>query len=143
MLRVLAVSCLACIASLLFGYSLGFTSPAMLPMEIAAEHETFAWRLTPVGVVSPEAAAFGALVNIGAMGGALLGGPISDRLGRRFVIGLTGLTWLVAWLGLAGLPSFVFAAPQTRPSHQLITLGVMLHMNINPLIILRTKCEPS
>ena len=102
--RALIAVCLACIAPLLFGYSLGFTSPALLFMEISAKQSIFPSSVASSaggGVVSAGGAEFGSLVNVGAMLGAIAGGPLSDRLGRRPAIGSCALLWLVAWLWLA------------------------------------------
>lgn len=100
--RALIAVCLACIAPLLFGYSLGFTSPSLLFMEISATGAIFPATVTATGgVVSAEGARFGALVNVGAMVGALAGGPLSDRLGRRPAIGTCAVLWMMAWMLLS------------------------------------------
>jgi MFS family permease len=99
--RAITVCCMACVAPLLFGYTLGFTSPSLLYMEIS-ESAVFPVEVTAAsGVSSTEAAKFGALVNVGAMAGALAGGPLSDRLGRRPAIASCAAVWIVAWLTLS------------------------------------------
>jgi MFS family permease len=100
-LRLLTVVGLACLAPLLFGFTLGFTSPAQLPMEISTSAKVFSATFVKGGLESAEAARFGALVNVGAMMGALIGGSLSERFGRKMAIASCGCLWLVSWLWLS------------------------------------------
>ena len=104
--RPLAVVCLACVAALLFGYTLGFTSPALLPMELSAASAVFATETVSDGVISSsDASSFGALANIGAMVGALLAGPLSDGVGRKSAIAICAVLWVVGWFSLGASSS--------------------------------------
>ena len=91
---------LACVAPLLFGYTLGFTSPGLMPMEISADAAVFDASITASGIVSSSASTFGALVNIGAMAGAVLAVPISDGTGRRGAIAACAIVWAISWFWL-------------------------------------------
>ena len=99
--RPLAVVSLACVAALLFGYTLGFTSPALLPMELSAASAVFGTETVSDGVISSsDAASFGALANIGAMLGALLAGPLSDGAGRKSAIAVCAALFVAGWFSL-------------------------------------------
>ena len=111
--RAVLVTAIAGLGPLLFGYSLGFTSPAQLPMEVGlgvsgswAHEAVFRAEAEAGGVVSAQAPLFGAAVNIGAMVGALLAGPLADRAGRRLAIAASAVPWLVGWAAIGLSSSF-------------------------------------
>jgi MFS family permease len=69
-----------------FGYSLGFTSPALAGLT----HE--------LGLGPTARAAFSAVVNVGAMGMAAGAGQLTDQWGRRTVIAAMAAIGLLGWL---------------------------------------------
>ncbi|EER06837.1 hexose transporter, putative [Perkinsus marinus ATCC 50983] len=97
------------LGSLLFGLCLGFSGPAIDTMkndvttpdgtliEIGEGSSFFVFR------TATEASLFGSMLNIGAMVGALGGGPLNEKIGRRWsLIGVSplfALPWL--WVALA------------------------------------------
>eukprot|EP00747_Dinoflagellata_sp_TGD_P087862 gnl/TRDRNA2_/TRDRNA2_163787_c1_seq1.p1 gnl/TRDRNA2_/TRDRNA2_163787_c1~~gnl/TRDRNA2_/TRDRNA2_163787_c1_seq1.p1 ORF type:complete len:507 (-),score=62.14 gnl/TRDRNA2_/TRDRNA2_163787_c1_seq1:236-1564(-) len=48
---------------------------------------------------------FASIINIGAVTGALLGGPLGDKLGRRTTLGMMSAPYALGWLGVALLKS--------------------------------------
>ncbi|KAL3932764.1 MAG: hypothetical protein SGPRY_000568 [Prymnesium sp.] len=101
----------AAVAPLVFGYTLGFTSPSNIPMEASQSSALFPAALAscsspPCGLSSSSASAFGSVVNVGCMFGALAGGSLCDSLGRRGAIGACSLPFCAAWLLQALAPSF-------------------------------------
>ena len=113
-LRAVAFACIAGLGPLVFGYTLGMTSPANLAMESSKSDSIFSASPTdggkcdspPCGLTSTDASEFGSLVNVGCMIGALLAGPLTDRLGRRGSILLASLPWFGAWLWIGATQSF-------------------------------------
>ncbi|GMI43320.1 hypothetical protein TrCOL_g6050 [Triparma columacea] len=111
----LFLSFIACFGSILFGYTLGFTAPALQPMQNGYE----GGGITPfkcegyeededksdygLCTSSPSSSIFSSLVNIGCLIGALLGGSISDALGRKRALLLSSLPFSLGWLGIANL----------------------------------------
>ncbi|KAF4694226.1 hypothetical protein FOZ60_008708 [Perkinsus olseni] len=105
---VLSVSA-SLFGALLFGLSLGFSGPAIDTMknnvttpggdliEIGAGSSLFVFRTTT------EASLFGSMLNIGAMVGALGGGPLNEKIGRKWsLVGASPLFVLASlWIGLA------------------------------------------
>ncbi|KAF4678196.1 hypothetical protein FOL47_003258 [Perkinsus chesapeaki] len=95
--------------ALLFGLALGFSGPAIDTMkdtvtttdgrhiEIGADSSLFVFR------TETEASLFGSMVNIGAIVGALGGGPVNEKVGRKWsLIGASPLFLLAfLWIGLA------------------------------------------
>lgn len=85
-----------------FGYALGFTSPAIYPMEVSASQHVFNSETADAGgVKSTDASNFGSLLNVGCMIGALLSAPCSDILGRKWTITLAAIPWGLAWVWIA------------------------------------------
>ena len=104
-LRAVAAACIAGIGPFIFGYTLGFTSPAQLPMEVGASGPFGAVLESHLdadgAVASSQAALFGSIVNVGAMLGALVAGPLADSIGRRLTIAAAALPWILAWSAIA------------------------------------------
>lgn len=110
----------AALGPLVFGYTLGFSSPSSLPMMVAPQGTwTFQavfrspqidWNSdhTSGSVSSAENSLFGSIVNVGAMIGALVAAPLADSAGRKVAIATSAVPWIAAWL-LIGLTD-VFAA---------------------------------
>mmetsp|Transcript_51632 Transcript_51632/g.85636 ORF Transcript_51632/g.85636 Transcript_51632/m.85636 type:complete len:542 (-) Transcript_51632:592-2217(-) len=98
--RAVLLACVAGIGPLIFGYTLGFTSPAQLSMEVS--HSGNVWKDTSLGsdgqIQSAQAAIFGSLVNLGAIIGAVLAGPIANGAGRRLAIACSAMPWAAAFL---------------------------------------------
>ncbi|KAF4714947.1 hypothetical protein FOZ63_024461, partial [Perkinsus olseni] len=100
---VLSVSA-SLFGALLFGLSLGFSGPAIDtmrntvtttggdPIQIGQGSSFFVLR------TDNEASLFGSMVNIGAIVGALGGGPVNEKIGRKWsLIGASPL-FLLAFL---------------------------------------------
>ncbi|CAJ1359533.1 unnamed protein product [Effrenium voratum] len=94
----------AAIASMIFGISLGFTSPAIDVMQDTVR-ENGHWIPAPAHLVvfesdhksSSQGSLFSAIVNIGALLGALCGGPLSQRVGRKGSILLMAPLFVLVW----------------------------------------------
>eukprot|EP00850_Spirogloea_muscicola_P019917 SM000202S05888 [mRNA] locus=s202:135805:139689:+ [translate_table: standard] len=72
-----------------FGYSLGYTSPALPEMT------------DDLGLSTGQASLFAALVTAGAMLGALASGSLADRLGRKFCLAAAAVPNIGGWLMIA------------------------------------------
>ncbi|GAB2449810.1 sugar porter (SP) family MFS transporter [Conyzicola lurida] len=94
--RLGLVAVIATFGGLLFGYDTGVINGALAPL-------TRDFDLTPVteGVVT-------SILLLGAAVGALFGGRLSDRFGRRHNILLLAVIFLVAAIGCVVAPSFEF-----------------------------------
>lgn len=95
---IIAVAAVATLGSLLFGYDTGVISGALPYMYM------------PLGargleLTSVEEGAIGGTLLIGAAFGALLGGRLSDRYGRRHNITVLAIIFLIGALGTAFAPS--------------------------------------
>ncbi|GAQ91216.1 sugar transporter [Klebsormidium nitens] len=148
---------IAALGPLYFGYSLGYTSPALPAIESQLE------------LTTGQASFFGALVNIGAMMGSLSSGAVADAIGRKGVLAVAACPGVLGWLIIAlaqdplalysgrllcgfATGTFSFAVPiyiaEVSPSHlrgglgavnQLgITIGIVLVYALGMLIHWRT-----
>jgi len=110
----LLLSCLAAIGSFLFGWTLGFSAPSLIPMENrndgdfpspleCVEYNTDDKTAENYGLckTSPQGDLFGSIVNIGCMGGAFVG-YFMDRIGRRGGLAAACLPFAggFAWIAL-------------------------------------------
>jgi len=81
-----------------FGYTMGFTSPALSAMvgEVlkidSCKHDG-----GTVSVVSDEGDWFGSTANIGAMLGAMLGGFLTTKLGRKGAVMFSAVPFIIGW----------------------------------------------
>eukprot|EP00270_Netrium_digitus_P010690 TRINITY_DN3333_c0_g1_i2.p1 TRINITY_DN3333_c0_g1~~TRINITY_DN3333_c0_g1_i2.p1 ORF type:complete len:463 (+),score=120.06 TRINITY_DN3333_c0_g1_i2:55-1389(+) len=91
-------SVLATVGSFTFGYAVGFTSPALLPM-------TRELQLT-----RDESALVSSLLTVGAMVGAVSAGSIADAIGRRAVLGVAATAHVLGWGAIAVAETFLPAA---------------------------------
>ncbi|MCU1480252.1 MAG: IolT [Subtercola sp.] len=82
------------LGGLLFGYDTGVISGALLYMKDALQMDAL-----------QEALVVSALLFPGAAGGALIGGRLADKLGRRGTLIACAITFLVGALGCALAPS--------------------------------------
>jgi len=119
----LILACVSAIAAFLFGWTLGFSAPALQPMEnpnndgsIASPFKCTDWnginkkdgtKPSNYGLckTSDEGDLFGSLVNIGCMIGALLGGAISDKLGRRTALMIASVPFAGGWAWMGATAS--------------------------------------
>jgi len=93
----------------MFGFNLGFTSPALPSMEWgsdAAFSDCSSWNMEAAGggylcKESLQGSFFASLINIGAMLGAFSGGPISDYLGRKMGVMLSSIPLILGWAWIA------------------------------------------
>lgn len=95
---IIALALVATLGSLLFGYDTGVISGA-LP-----------YMYTPAGagglhLTSVEEGLIGAILTFGAAFGALIGGRLSDRYGRRHNLLLLAVLFIVGALGNAAAPN--------------------------------------
>lgn len=105
-------SCMAILAAIVstlgaigFGYTLGFTSPALSAME----GEVFIINsCTDNNSVSSQADWFSSLANIGALFGALLGGWLTNTLGRKGTVMAASIPYVGGWAWLAMAPTKTF-----------------------------------
>jgi len=94
--RLFLALLVCCHSPLLFGFSLGFTSPAQASMEGDAKGDVAA----PPGltVFTPaDFTMYAAVLNIGAVVGAFAGSSAMDRFGRKGALMLSAVPHLVAW----------------------------------------------
>jgi major inositol transporter-like SP family MFS transporter len=89
---------IATLGGLLFGYDTGVISGALLYLHQSTLHLTAAEQGTVVSV----------LLFPGAALGALGGGPVADRLGRRAALFVCAVLFLVGAAGSALAPTFAF-----------------------------------
>ena len=93
-----AVAAVATLGSLLFGYDTGVISGALPYMYMP--HDAAGLQLT-----SGQEGAIGGTLLIGAALGALFGGRLSDRYGRRHNITILAIVFLLGALGTATAPN--------------------------------------
>eukprot|EP00053_Salpingoeca_punica_P008839 m.78958 g.78958 ORF g.78958 m.78958 type:complete len:528 (-) comp14770_c0_seq2:332-1915(-) len=89
--KPLIYSLLVAIGPLMFGYTLGFTSPIGKVLESPSSEGG-------VGLSSDQNSLFGSIVNVGAMIGAILGGYLTDKIGRRGAIQVACLPFICGFL---------------------------------------------
>ncbi|GAB5371666.1 hypothetical protein AAMO2058_001599500 [Amorphochlora amoebiformis] len=121
----------ACLGAFMFGYSLGFTSPALSAMQGEVKNQVF----TDIDcngdtVSSGNASLFSSIVSIGAMIGALAG-KTSDVIGRKKALTLASIPFMAgyAWL------SVTTSAEQAIVSRVVSGMGVGLSSVIVPVYI--------
>eukprot|EP00440_Ansanella_granifera_P030120 gb/GFBE01032725.1/.p1 GENE.gb/GFBE01032725.1/~~gb/GFBE01032725.1/.p1 ORF type:complete len:486 (+),score=83.65 gb/GFBE01032725.1/:1-1458(+) len=98
------------LSAVVFGMTLGFTSPAIDVMQDTVRVDGKRIPAPSDLVVfssQAEGSLFGALVNIGALVGALCGGPLSERIGRKGAILVQAPLYALMWFGTGVLSSFV------------------------------------
>eukprot|EP00931_Biecheleriopsis_adriatica_P030203 TRINITY_DN17822_c0_g1_i2.p1 TRINITY_DN17822_c0_g1~~TRINITY_DN17822_c0_g1_i2.p1 ORF type:complete len:541 (-),score=93.34 TRINITY_DN17822_c0_g1_i2:50-1528(-) len=98
-------------SAVVFGASLGFTSPAIDVMQDTVMVDGVPIMVPPelklvVFTDASQGSLFGAIVNIGALIGALCGGPVSERIGRRGAILVQPPIYVLTWFGLGISSSF-------------------------------------
>lgn len=95
-------SLIASLGALGFGYTMGFTSPA-LPAMVGDVLQIDSCKISGNmhTVVSNEGDWFGSTANIGAMIGALMGGFLTSKLGRRGAVMFSALPYIVGWAWMA------------------------------------------
>lgn len=117
----LLFSILAAIGAFLFGWTLGFSGPALPPMENSNSGISSPFACTDYhddddekdgenyGLcnTSPQGDLFGSIVNLGCLLGAFVGGYFMDKLGRKRTMCLASLPFAVgfSWIGLTSLAS--------------------------------------
>lgn len=90
----------ASISVLVFGLALGFTSPAIDVMQDTLKVNGKAASVPSDLVVFTsefEGSLFSSIVNFGALAGALLGGPLSQRIGRKRAVLLQAPFNAIVW----------------------------------------------
>ena len=95
---VIAVAAVATLGSLLFGYDTGVISGALPYMYMP--HGAGGMGITPA-----QEGAIGGILTLGAAFGALFGGRLSDRYGRRHNIILLAILFLIGALGNTFAPN--------------------------------------
>ncbi|RDD39540.1 Facilitated trehalose transporter Tret1-2-like protein [Trichoplax sp. H2] len=92
-IKLYFASFIACIASFVVGYSLQYSSPTIPQLTIPSAGNLY--------LSSGNTSLFASLLAIGAAGGALIGGKISDQLGRRSTLILSSIPSMAGWLLIA------------------------------------------
>jgi len=93
----LFVAIFCCLFSpLLFGYSMGFTSPAQTTMLGEADGSPVPKDLV-VFSSTTQASAFASIMTIGCMLGAFMAGPISDSYGRTKALAVSCLPMMIGY----------------------------------------------
>lgn len=97
--RLFVAVLVCCLSPLLFGFSLGFTSPVQATMEGDAKGVRHPSRAAgDLIIFSPaEFTIYAALLNVGAVPGAFAGSWAMDRLGRRNALALSAVPHVIAW----------------------------------------------
>ncbi len=96
--QVIAVTAVATLGSLLFGYDTGVISGA-LPYMYMPE------GAGGMGITPLQEGAIGGILTLGAAFGALFGGRLSDRYGRRHNLILLAILFIIGALGNAFAPN--------------------------------------
>lgn len=93
----------------MFGYTLGWTSPGLPAMTHAGGPLAYSCDTSknPPAFKSSQGDLFGSLVNIGCMAGALLGGQLCDKIGRKKAILAACIPFAGGWALIAIVKSFV------------------------------------
>ena len=129
-LKPVICACVAGIGAFQFGFSLAFTSPANAPMQgynpalypsalnltnpmnNVFKCDTYDDDVTSTGfgtcTSSSQASLFASSVNVGCMVGALLGGVLVDKLGRKRSIMAAALPFIGGWAWTATSKQFEF-----------------------------------
>jgi len=93
-----AAVAIGCASPLLFGFSLGFTSPAENTMQGTKNH-----GVLPPSTLAPMTTStfawYSSFVNIGAVAGAFLGSYLSDKFGRKRTLVFSAVPHLIGWVG--------------------------------------------
>jgi len=95
-LLLFVISLTAAIGGFLFGYDTGVISAAIL--FIKQEYSLTNWSESLIV----------AIVSLGAMFGALCGGPLSDKFGRKKVVILSSFFFIISAIGLAFSPNVLW-----------------------------------
>ncbi|GAA1488851.1 sugar porter family MFS transporter [Brachybacterium sacelli] len=100
----LAIAAVATMGSFLFGYDTGVIAGALSYMHLPLAAGGLELSSAEEGVVT-------SLLAFGAAFGALIGGQINDRIGRRKAIMLLAIIFLVGTIGCALAPNVVVISP--------------------------------
>eukprot|EP00928_Gymnodinium_smaydae_P087174 TRINITY_DN71497_c0_g1_i1.p1 TRINITY_DN71497_c0_g1~~TRINITY_DN71497_c0_g1_i1.p1 ORF type:complete len:494 (-),score=122.47 TRINITY_DN71497_c0_g1_i1:174-1655(-) len=110
-LCAIAATSAVALAPVIFGTALGFTGPAIDTMQdtvlvnkVAVEAPEDLVVFSSENGVSAEGSFWGACVNLGALVGALAGGPLAERLGRKKAMLLQAPIYAVTYIAI-GLSS--------------------------------------
>jgi len=98
------------LSAAIFGMALGFTGPAIDVMkdDVKVDGKHFpAPEDLVVFAGDAQGSLYSALINIGALIGALCGGPLSDRIGRKGAILIQAPIYILTWFGTSLFSSFV------------------------------------
>eukprot|EP00118_Oscarella_pearsei_P014357 m.122538 g.122538 ORF g.122538 m.122538 type:complete len:520 (+) comp37791_c0_seq7:1845-3404(+) len=101
--RMFACSFIATIGSLIVGYCLGFSSPALVDPALVGEEDREGG-----GILAGNNGWFGSSVNLGAALGGACAGIVTAKLGRKGTIMFSGLPYAFGWF-LIMLPSYLDA----------------------------------
>jgi len=100
---------IANISTIVFGMALGFTSPAIDVMQNTFKVNGKSASVPEYLVVftgQSEGSLFSSIVNFGALTGALLGGPLSQRIGRKGALLLQAPVYAIVWTATSFARSF-------------------------------------
>lgn len=88
--RLIFAAACAFLGSYSFGYTIGYSSPALPALE----------KSGLIGINGSERGWFGSLMTIGALFGGPLGGWCIEKLGRRTTMKLTSIPFFLGWLSI-------------------------------------------
>lgn len=121
----------ACLGAMHFGFAMGYTSPCLKGLR----EELLSGSVKAGGT-------FSSLINIGALAGALsLGGPISERLGRRAALALSTLPGLGGWALIGLARAGPLAWPMLAAGRLLTGVSVGIQSQVVPMYI--TEIAPA
>ena len=117
--RQALATCMSCLAPLLFGFSLGYSSPTIPQLEDDGKLQ------------NDQAAWYGSIVTLGAAAGAPLAAVCVSKLGRKLTIMLSCLPFSVGWVLITSADSYI----QLYGGRALTGVGVGLASVATPLYI--------
>eukprot|EP00238_Polyblepharides_amylifera_P006996 CAMPEP_0196574592 /NCGR_PEP_ID=MMETSP1081-20130531/4285_1 /TAXON_ID=36882 /ORGANISM="Pyramimonas amylifera, Strain CCMP720" /LENGTH=511 /DNA_ID=CAMNT_0041892671 /DNA_START=118 /DNA_END=1653 /DNA_ORIENTATION=+ len=97
---------LAVMGPLMFGFSLGFTSPISASLTGPDCTSPSSCPSGSLSLTSAQLSLFGSIINVGAMVGAAAGGHLTDQYGRRTALTLAALPFLAGYMLMAVAPSY-------------------------------------
>jgi major inositol transporter-like SP family MFS transporter len=100
----LVIAAIATMGSLLFGYDTGVIAGALPYMHLPSAAGGLGLSAAEEGLVT-------SLLAFGAAAGALLGGQLNDRIGRRRAIMLLAILFIIGTLGCTLAPNVAVIAP--------------------------------
>jgi len=125
-------SILAGLGAFMFGYTLGFTSPALPAMYGQNSAQVFTVTdCNDSNISSQTGSLFSSIVNIGAVFGAMVAGRLADYIGRKFALASAAIPLVAGWVWLA----MVRDPTQAILSRAMAGVGVGMCSSLTPMYI--------